>query len=204
MFLLNDVVKEFNLVHLNRHVAAGVDCIDCRLVGAALVHPHFVGITVRCHALVGKKLRRGNIAFGREQEVDGLALLVDGRVQILPDALDLDISLIPCANCCRSGVVESKFVCNATVNLSARSSFSNFSEYLQRNQILGEWKVNLSAKFFRKANLSAICRPHRGHRNAEDRSKVRVVAEAQSCNGDARLLVEWTLVPRRNGRRCAI
>lgn len=87
-------------------------------------------------------------------------------------------------------VVESNFVCNATANLSARSSLSNFSENLPRNQILRELKVNFSAKFLRKANLSAICRLHRGRRDAEDRSKIRVVAEAQSRNGDARLLVE--------------
>ena len=58
-------------------------------------------------------------------------------------------------------VVESKFVCNATANLSARSSLSNFSENLPRNQILRELKVNLSAKFLRKANLSAIFPLHR-------------------------------------------
>ena len=112
---------------------------------------------------------------------DGLeaAALERGALRVLNCVLDRALA-----------VVESNFVCNTTANLSARSSLSNFSENLQRNQILRQWKVNLSAKFLRKANLSAICRLHRGRRDAEDRSKIRVVAEAQSRNGDARLLVE--------------
>src|SRR5471030_1729827 len=35
------------------------------------------------------------------------------------------------------------------------------------------------------------------------RSEIRKIAPSQPRDGDARLLVEWTLVPRRNGRRAA-
>lgn len=56
---------------------------------------HKLAIREICdHGPVEETLRRGHIAFGRKQETDGFALLVDGAVQILPDALDLDIGLI--------------------------------------------------------------------------------------------------------------
>jgi len=80
MVLLDNVVKVFNLAHKDRHVAAGVDGIDRRLVGPALVHRDLVRIAVRSHSLVEEALRRGYVALRRQQEVDGLSLLVDGAV----------------------------------------------------------------------------------------------------------------------------
>ena len=65
-------------------------------------------------------------------------------------------------------------------------------------------KGKFVCKVFQESKFICNCRLHRGYRNAEDRSKVRVVAEAQSCNSDARLLVEWALVRQRSGRRCAV
>jgi len=58
MLLLDNVVKIFNLTYKNRHVAAGVNCIDGYLVFPALVHRYFVWIAVRCHGLVEEALRR--------------------------------------------------------------------------------------------------------------------------------------------------
>jgi hypothetical protein len=54
----------------------------------------FANATEPSHGLVEEALRRSHVALRRQQEVDGLALLVDGAVEILPDALDLDVRLI--------------------------------------------------------------------------------------------------------------
>jgi hypothetical protein len=51
-------------------------------------HP-FVWISVRSHGLVEEALPRGHVALGRQQEVDGLALLVDGAVEIFQTPLTL-------------------------------------------------------------------------------------------------------------------
>ena len=94
MILLDDVVEVFNLAHQDQHFAVGVDRIDRRLVGAALVHRDLVRIAVCSHGLVEEALRCGHIGLSREQEVDGFSLLVDGTVKVLPDALDVDVGLI--------------------------------------------------------------------------------------------------------------
>ena len=94
MVLFDDVVEVFDLAHQDLHVAASVDRIDRRHVGAALVHRDLFRIAVRSHGVVEEALRRSHIAFGREQEVDGLSLLIDGAVQVFPDAFDLNVGLI--------------------------------------------------------------------------------------------------------------
>ena len=94
MILLDDVVEILDLAHHNWHVAAGVDRIDGRLVGTALVYRDFVKIVVCARGLVEEALRRSHVALHRQQKVDSLSLLVDGAIEILPDALDLDVGLI--------------------------------------------------------------------------------------------------------------
>ena len=94
MVLLNDVVEVFDLAHQNLDVAAGVDRIDGRLVGAALVHRDLVRIAVPSHGFVEEALRRGHVALRSKQEVHGFAVLVDGAVEVFPDALDLDVRLV--------------------------------------------------------------------------------------------------------------
>jgi hypothetical protein len=82
MVLPENVVEVLNLAHKDRHVATGVDRINGGLVRAALVNRDPVRIAVRSNGLVKKALRR-------QQEVDGLALLVDGAVQIFQTPLNL-------------------------------------------------------------------------------------------------------------------
>lgn len=96
MVLFDDVVEVFDLAHQDRHVAAGVDRIDRRLVGAALVHRDLLWLAVSSPGLIEEALRRVHVTLCRQQDVDGLAIamLVDGAVEVLPDALDLDVGLI--------------------------------------------------------------------------------------------------------------
>jgi hypothetical protein len=84
MVLFDDIVEVLDLTYHDRQVAAGVDRIDHRLVGTALVHRDLVWIAVRSHGLVEEALRRGHVALRRQQEVDGLAMLVDCSVEVFP------------------------------------------------------------------------------------------------------------------------
>jgi hypothetical protein len=94
MILLDNVVEVFNLVHEDRHVAARVNRVGHRLVDAALVHRDLVRIAVRSHGLVEKAPRCDHVALNRQQEVDGLALLVDSAIEVFLYVLDLDVRLI--------------------------------------------------------------------------------------------------------------
>lgn len=89
MILFDDVVEMFDLAHLDRHVAAGIDRIGGRLIGSALVHRDLVRIAVRFYRFIEKAPRGSHITLRREQEVNGFSLLVDSRVQVFPDAFDL-------------------------------------------------------------------------------------------------------------------
>lgn len=60
---------------------------------AALVNRDFVWIAVRSYGLFEEALRRGHVVLRRQQEIDGLALLVDGAVKVFSDTLDLDVRL---------------------------------------------------------------------------------------------------------------
>jgi len=94
MVLPDNVVKVFNLVCIERPIEAGVDSINGRLVGPALVDRDLVQIVVCSNGRVEEALRRSHVSLGRQQEVDGLALRVDGAIEVFPDALDLDLGLI--------------------------------------------------------------------------------------------------------------
>ena len=83
--LLDNVVQVFDLSNDDQCFASGIDLIHGRFVGAALVHCDLFGNTAGPHGLV---------ALGGQQEVDRLAGLVHGAVQVFPDALDLDVSLV--------------------------------------------------------------------------------------------------------------
>jgi hypothetical protein len=94
MVLLDNVVEVFNLAYKDLHSEAGVDRIHGRLVGTAFVHRDFVWMAIQSHGLVEEALRRNHVPLCRQQEVDGLAMLVDGAVEVFPDALDLYVRLI--------------------------------------------------------------------------------------------------------------
>src|SRR5882672_11084594 len=49
---------------------------------------------MRSKCLAEKRLCCGDAAVGSQQEIDGLALLVDGAIQVVPAAMNGDVSLI--------------------------------------------------------------------------------------------------------------
>lgn len=60
------------------HGTAGVDRIHGRLVGTALVHRDFVWMAIQSHGLIEEAFCRSHVPLCHQQEVDGLAMLVDG------------------------------------------------------------------------------------------------------------------------------
>src|SRR5450830_442924 len=94
MVLLNDVVEVLHLADNDRNSAAGIDLINGRLVGAALVHRDLLRNIIGLHGLVKEAHGRCLVALGRQQEVDRFSLFVHGAVEILPDAFDQDAGLI--------------------------------------------------------------------------------------------------------------
>jgi hypothetical protein len=91
--LLDDVVGKFDLAQHERHVAACVERVEDGLVGTAFVHVYFVG---RPFCFIGlSKKRRATAASRLAVSIKSTAfsLLVDSAVEVLPDALDLDVGL---------------------------------------------------------------------------------------------------------------
>jgi hypothetical protein len=70
MVLLDDVVEIFDLTHHNWRVFAGIDGIDGRLVGAALVRGDLVGSAVLAHGLVEEAFGGGHVPLCGQEEID--------------------------------------------------------------------------------------------------------------------------------------
>jgi hypothetical protein len=94
VILLDNVVEIFNLPNPDRYFAFLVQLLQRCLVSAALVHRYLVGHRVVPYDLLEGAPGGGCISLGSQQEIDRLALLVDGSIQILPGAVDLDVCLI--------------------------------------------------------------------------------------------------------------
>ena len=80
--LLGDVVQV--LADDDRLPAPGVDGFEGGHIRAALIDRHFPGGTVPLDSLFEKAARRDLVATRPQQEIDGVACLVDGPVEILP------------------------------------------------------------------------------------------------------------------------
>ena len=92
--LLDDVVEVLDLTHLDVRAGIGLNALDGRRVGAALVDGDFPGHAVQTDGALQKAPRRSTVSRGTEQKVDRVAVSVDGPVQVLPLAGDLDVSLV--------------------------------------------------------------------------------------------------------------
>ena len=68
MALRQDVVQIFDLPHDDRHLTSGIDLIDRRFVGAALVHRDPLWNAVGLHGFVKEAHGCGLVALGGQQE----------------------------------------------------------------------------------------------------------------------------------------
>ena len=94
MILFDNIVQVLALTNLNALVFISVVLFDSGSNGAALVDIYQAGFTVGADRLVEKSPGRLLITVHSEQEIDCLALLVDGAIEIFPIAFDFDIGLI--------------------------------------------------------------------------------------------------------------
>ena len=82
--LLDEVVEVLELTHLDVRAGIGLNALDGRRVGAALVDGDFLGHAVQIDGARQKAPRRSTVSRGTEQKVDRVAVSVDGPVQVLP------------------------------------------------------------------------------------------------------------------------
>jgi hypothetical protein len=94
MILLDDVVEVLDLAYGDRSSHSAVDLVDGGLVGATFIHHDLLRRAILTHSLMKEPLGGGHVTVRREEEVDGPTFLVDGAVEILLDALDLDVRLV--------------------------------------------------------------------------------------------------------------
>jgi hypothetical protein len=94
VILFNNVVEIFNLPNRDWNFTLLVQLLQSCLIGAALVHRYLVGQCVVPYGLLEEAPGGGCITLGSQQEIDRPTLLVDGPIQILPRAVDLDVCLI--------------------------------------------------------------------------------------------------------------
>ena len=94
MVLLDDVVEVLRLAQLEGHGAVGLDAHDGGRVGAALVNGDLLGYAMKIHGPFEEPLRRRLVTVRPEQEVHSVAVPINGAVQILPLAADLDAGLV--------------------------------------------------------------------------------------------------------------
>ena len=94
MILLDNIVEIFTLANFDALVFVGIVLLDTGCIGAAFVNIDQAGFAVGADGFVQKPSYCFLITLGSKQEVDSLALLVDGAIEILPLTPDFDIRLI--------------------------------------------------------------------------------------------------------------
>ena len=94
MVLLDDVIERFDLTNQDGDFPAGIDLIDGRFVGAALIHRDFFRPVVVTHGLIKETHGSGLVALGRQQKLDGFPSLVNRPIEIFPGTFHLDVGLI--------------------------------------------------------------------------------------------------------------
>lgn len=94
MILLDQVVQVLVLSNLDPPFAFGVDVLHGGEVGATLVEGHLLGLAVGGDGVLEKAHRRCLVAVSAEQEIHGVAGLIDRPVQVLPVAFHLDIGFV--------------------------------------------------------------------------------------------------------------
>lgn len=94
--LLKDIVQVFDLPDFN-HVACacefqdGVDGVQSGQIGSTFVNDNLLRSTVGCDRLLEETPRCSQIPTFRQKKIKGLAIAVNGPIQIGPFAPNLDI-----------------------------------------------------------------------------------------------------------------
>ena len=94
MVLLDAVVEIFGLADLDRRLTISIDGFERGEIGTAFVDGHRLGDAILSDRFLKVTPGCSLVPMGAQQEVDGVAVLVDGPVEIFPVALDADVCLI--------------------------------------------------------------------------------------------------------------
>jgi hypothetical protein len=108
VIMFDKVVEVFHLPNRDRHFALLIQMPQRCLIGAAFVHRYLIRHSAVPDFLLEEAPGGGCIALGSQQKIDRLALLVDGSIQILPGAVDLDIRFIHLLAGTNGALVRSK------------------------------------------------------------------------------------------------
>ena len=92
--LLDEVVQVLDLAHDDLLPSPSVHSFESCHIRATFIDRHFLRCAVPLDRLFEEPSRRGLVAMRPQQEIDSVTCLVDGTVQILPLALDLDVGLV--------------------------------------------------------------------------------------------------------------
>src|ERR1019366_8563528 len=92
--LLDDVVQVLDLAHDDPLPSSGINGFESRYIRATLIDGHFLWCPVLLDCLFEEPACRDLVAMRPQQEIDGVACLLDGTVQILPLAPNLDVCLV--------------------------------------------------------------------------------------------------------------
>src|SRR5450756_466556 len=94
MVLLDNVVQVLDLAHDDPLPSSDINGFESRYIRAALIDGHVLGCPVPLDCLFEEPVCRGLVAMRPQQEIDGVACLVNGTIQILPLAPNLDVCLV--------------------------------------------------------------------------------------------------------------
>src|SRR6266704_5249653 len=94
MILFHNVVEILDLADFDRGVVCLIVALDGGCIGRTPVDGDLLWHAMAADRLGQKSLGHLLVPVLREEEVDGLARLVDGAVEIIPLAFDLDVGFV--------------------------------------------------------------------------------------------------------------
>src|SRR5215510_1075989 len=94
MVLLHDVDKIFDFTDGDGGAVLGIVALDRRFVGRTAINRDLLGDTVTPNRLFQKAQCRFLVPLFSEEEINSLARLIYGAIEVIPVAFDLDIRLV--------------------------------------------------------------------------------------------------------------
>ena len=94
MILLDDVVEILDLADFNRRAVLLVVALDGGFIGLTAINRDLLRDAMTADRLGQKPLGRSLVALLSQQEVNRLARLIHGAIEVIPLPFDLDIRLV--------------------------------------------------------------------------------------------------------------
>jgi len=94
VILFDNVIQILALADLDAFILVGVVLFDGRRIGPAFIDIDQAGFAAGTNSFVQKAASSLLIPPGSQQKIYGVALLIDGTIQIFPLTLDVHVGLI--------------------------------------------------------------------------------------------------------------